>query len=172
LLISFIFCASNSFAQTDIIDAYNSLDESEQFIFDTILVEFKSEHYEFLGEKSTIQNLLLAVGIPFNPNLDKSHDESDGHDHDDTEKLNVVMVRAAEEDTELNNNLVKDIGPFKLTYKTLYVVEISENKIKFQVSTDEDYVPGRKPGVPDPKIIERIASHLKGTVQGDCIILP
>jgi hypothetical protein len=172
LLIAFILCTNNAFSETSIIDAYNSLDESEKFIIDTIIEEFRSDHYEFLGEKSTPHTLLLAIGIPFDPTLDKSHDESDGHDHSDDEKLNVVMVRATEEDAQLNNNLVLDIGPYKLTYKELYVVEISEKKITFQVTSDTSDVPGRKSAVPDPKLIERIASRLEGTIQGNTISLP
>jgi len=149
------------------------MDESEKFIFDTMLEEFKTDHYVFIGEKSTPQTLLLAVGVPFNPDIDKSHDESDGHDHKHDEKLNVTMVRATAKDEELNSNLVKTIGPYKLTYKVLYIVNLSEKNITFQVTTDESEVDGRKPGVPDPKIIERIASRLKGTIQvSSTITLP
>jgi hypothetical protein len=146
------------------------MDESEKFIFDTILEEFKSDHYLFIGEKSTPQTLLLAFGVPFNPDADKSHDESDGHEHKHDEKLNVSMVRATDKDAE---NLIITIGPYKLTYKELYVVNLSEKNITFTVTTDESEVDGRKPGVPDPKIIERIASRLKGTIQvSSTIALP
>ena len=172
LVISFILCPTIAFPETSIRDSYDSLNESEKLIIDTIVEEFKADHYEFIGEKSTTQTLLFAIGIPFNPDAAESHDESDGHDHSDDEKLNVVMVRATEEDAKLNSNLVKDIGPFKLTYKELYVVELTERNITFQVTTDESEVPGRKSGEPDPKLIERIASRLKGTIQGNTIILP
>ena len=173
LLISFILLTSNAFSATSIKDGYNSLDESKKLIINTIIEEFRSDHYEFLGEKSTTEKLLLAIGIPFNPDQDKSHNESDGHDHSDTEKLNVTMVRATAEDAELNSDLVITIGPYKLTYKELYIIDLSEKKITFHVSKDESEVPGRTTGVPDPKIVERIASRLKGTVQvSSTITLP
>ena len=173
ILISFILCTSNTFAAGNIIDAYNSMDESEKFIFDTILKEFRSDHYEFIGEKSTPQTLLLAFAVPFDQDADKSHDESDGHDHKHDEKLNVAMVRATDKDAELNSNLIITIGPYKLTYKELYIVNLSEKNITFTVTTDESEVDGRKPGMPDPKIIERIASRLKGTIQvSSTITLP
>jgi hypothetical protein len=136
LVISFILYPTIAFSDTSIRDSYDSLNESEKILIDTIVEEFKSDHYEFLGEKSTTQTLLFAIGIPFNPNAAESHDESDGHLHDHDEKLNVVMVRATEEDAKLNSNLVKDIGPFKLTYKELYVVGLTERNITFQVTTD------------------------------------
>jgi len=136
--------------------------ESEKFIFDTILEEFKDDHFVFIGEKSTPQTLLLAVAVPFNPDLDKSHEEADDHDHGDDEKLNVTMVRATDKDAE---NLIITIGPYKLTYKELYEVNLSEKNITFSVTTDESEVDGRKTGIPDPKIIKRIASRLKGTIE-------
>jgi len=170
LLIPFILFTGNAFAADSIIDQYNSMDESEKLIFDTILEEFKTDHFVFIGEKSTPQTLLLAIAVPFNPDLDKSHDESDGHDHANDEKLNVSMVRATDKD---NSNLIITIGPYKLTYKELYTVNLSEKNITFQVTTDESEVDGRKPGVPDPKIIERIASRLQGTIQvSSTITLP
>jgi hypothetical protein len=173
LLIPFILFTSNAFSAGSIIDAYNSMDESEKLIFDTILEEFKTDHFVFIGEKSTPKTLLLAFGVPFNPDADKSHDESDGHDHKHDEKLNVAMVRATDKDAELNSNLIITIGPYKLTYKELYVVNLSEKNITFTVTTDESEVDGRKPGVPDSKIIERIASRLKGTIQvSSTIALP
>jgi hypothetical protein len=172
LLTSFILCTSNAFSATSIIDSYNSLDESKKLIFDTIREEFKSDHYEFLGEKSSLKTLLFALGVPDNPNLDKSHEESNGHEHGEDEHLNVSMVEATKEDAKLDHNPVVEIGPFKLTYKKLYVVELSDKNITFQVFTDADGVPGRESGVPDSKLIERIASRLKGTIQGNAITLP
>ena len=170
LLISFILLTSNAFSATSIKEGYNSLDESKKLIIDTIVEEFKADHYEFLGEKSTTETLLLAIGVPFNPDLDKSHKESDDHEHANDEKLNVTMVRATDKD---NSNLIITIGPYKLTYKELYIIDLSEKKITFQVSKDESEVDGRTPGVPDPKIVERIASRLKGTVQiSSTITLP
>ena len=168
-LTTFILCAGNAFSQTSIYDAYNALDESEQIVIDTIIYEFNLDHYEFLGEKSTIKSLLLAVAVPFDPEKAQQHEESEGHVHDDAEKLNVAMVRAADED---EGDLIVNIGPYKLTYKTLYTVGVSEKEITFQVTNDEDYVPGRKPGEPDPKIIERIANRLQGTIHGSTITLP
>ena len=162
LLIALIFYTGNVFAAGNMIEAYNSMDESEKFIFDTILEEFKTDHFVFIGEKSTPQTLLLAFGVPFNPDADKSHEESEDHDHKHDEKLNVAMVRATDKDPE---NLIITIGPYKLTYKELYVVKLSEKEITFQVTTDESEVDGRKPSVPNPKIIDRIASRLKGTIQ-------
>jgi hypothetical protein len=172
LSISFILFACNAFSQTGTSKEYTSLDESEELIINTIIEEFRSDHYEFLGEKSTTQKLFLAVAVPFDPDKDPSHEESEDHVHGENEQLNVVMVRATDEDVKLNNNLIKTIGPYKLTYKELYTVGLHNKKIIFEVSTDDDNVPGRKSGVPDQKIIERIASRLKGTIQGNTINLP
>ena len=171
-LTSFILCTSNAFSETGMRDAYDSLAESEKFIIDTLIEEFKSDHYMFLWQKSTPRTLFMAIGKPFNPNAAGSHDEEDGHDHDYDEKLYLVMVHATEEDAKLKKNLVVDADTFKLTPKELYVVELSDNKITFQVSSDEDNVPGRKSGEPDPKLIARIASRLKGSIQDNSIILP
>ena len=166
LFISFILFTSNAFSAPSIKEGYDSLNESKKIIINTIVKEFKSDHYEFLGEKSTTERLLLAIGIPEGQVEPDDHD----HEHSDDEKLAVTMVSATDEDAELNSDLVKILGPYKLTYKELYIVNISEKEITFQVSKDESEVPGRTPGVPDPKIIERIADRLKGTVKASSTI--
>lgn len=173
LLIAIVLCATTAFAKT-ILKEYDSLGDSEKQIFDTVVKEFRGEHYEFIGEISTTQKLILALAEPFNPLIAKAHEEEEGedHEHDDDEKLNVKMVRASEDDGNINPAFIEEFGPIKLTYEKLYVVELSEKKITFEVSTDSSKKPGRKPGVPDPKIIARIASKLQGTVQANSIILP
>jgi hypothetical protein len=170
LLIATLIYAGSCFAN-GIMEQYKSLPGEKALVFETVLKEFRLEHYEFIGEISTLSKLFLAYAVPFNPLIAKAHEEEEGedHEHEEDEKLNVKMVRASNDDAP---ELVERFGPVKLTYEELYIVEISDKKLTLQFSTDASKVPGRKPGVPNAKIMERIAAKLKGKVEGSTIVLP
>jgi hypothetical protein len=171
LVTTFIYAGSCFANGNDIYEQYKSLAGEEAIVFETIVKEFRNEHYEFIGEISTSKKLFMAYAVPFNPLIAKAHEESEeeDHDHEEDEKLNVKMVRASNDDA---TDLVESFGPVKLTYEELYVVEIADKKLTVQFSTDASKESGRKPGTPNPKILERIAAKLQGTVQGGTITLP
>jgi hypothetical protein len=170
LLAAIFLFTGNCFAK-DIYEQYKSLTGEEALVFETIVKEFRLDHYEFIGEISTSSKLFLAYAVPFNPLIAKAHeeDEEDDHEHEEDEKLNVKMVRASDDDA---TDLVERFGPVKLTYEELYVIELTAKKITFQFSTDASKESGRKPGTPNPEILEHIAATLKGKVEGNTIVLP